>query len=310
MIYTVTLNPSLDYIMQVGDLHTGMTNRSVQEEMYVGGKGINVSIVLQQLEQPTTVLGFTAGFTGDAIRQGVEQLQIPCRFVSLQEGLSRINVKLKCNEETEINGSGPHVTEQDFEKLLHCLHDMTANDFLVLSGSIPSGLTPACYSQMMAIATQKGTRVVVDAAGENLRQVLANRPFLVKPNRQEVGELLGIVIDASNIPQIARAAQRLQQEGARNVLISLGGDGSLLLDENGIVHIMPAAGGAPVNTVGAGDSMIAGFLTGISLNRDFSYALRLGTACGGATAFSKGLADAQTISRVLATLPTEQYFHI
>ncbi len=310
MIYTVTLNPSLDYIMQVGDLRTGMTNRSVHEEMYVGGKGINVSIVLQQLDQPTTVLGFTAGFTGDAIRQGVEQLHIPCRFIQLQEGLSRINVKLKSNEETEINGSGPHVTEQDFNKLLQCLQNMTADDFLVLSGSIPAGLTPGCYNQMMKIATQKGTRVVVDAAGENLRQVLSGRPFLVKPNRQEVGELLGIVIDASNIPQIARAAQRLQQEGARNVLISLGGDGSLLLDENGIVHIMPAAGGAPVNTVGAGDSMIAGFLTGISLNRDFSYALRLGTACGGATAFSKGLADAQTISRVLATLPTEQYFHI
>ncbi len=310
VIYTVTLNPSLDYVMHLEQLKNGLTNRSHSEALYVGGKGINVSMVLKQLDQPTTILGLIAGFTGEAIKQEIERLHIPAQLISLSHGFSRINVKLKGTDETEINGSGPIVQQQDFEKLLDCLHNICNDDFLVLSGSIPSGLNHQCYIDMMNIATEKGARVIVDAAGENLRQTLRYRPFLVKPNRQELEDFFHITLDATDYHQIVNAAKRLQQEGAANVLVSLGGDGSLLLDETGMAHIMPAAGGVPINTVGAGDSMIAGFITGIALQRDYSYALRLGTACGGATAFSTGLADAQTISRVLSTLPPEQHFHI
>ncbi len=310
MIYTVTLNPALDYVMWVDHLRTGLTNRSVQEDLCVGGKGINVSVILKQLEQPTTILGLVAGFTGEAIRKEIEKMQIPAHLIPLQSGISRINVKLKSTSETEINGIGPKVSMADFERLLACLGQVTRSDFLVLSGSLPVGLDAGCYTMMMNTVQQKGARVVVDAAGDNLRQVLPGRPFLIKPNHHELGELLGTVIDPQNLHQVANAAKRLQQEGAQNVLVSLGGNGALLLDQYGLVHTMPAPGGDPVNTVGAGDSMIAGFLTGIALNRDYTYALRLGTACGGATAFSPGLANAATIGRVLSTLPQETTFYI
>lgn len=310
MIYTVTLNPSLDYVMWVDRLRTGLTNRSSKEELYVGGKGINVSVILNQLEQPTTILGLVAGFTGNAIEEEISKLQIPFHLVKLTSGISRINVKLKGSTETEINGSGPAVSMVDFERLLTSLNQVTRSDFLVLSGSLPAGLDAKCYSMMMDTVQKKGARVVVDAAGDNLRQVLPGRPFLIKPNHQELGELLNTVVDPENLHQVAYAARRLQQEGAMNVLVSLGGNGALLLDQHGIAHAMPAPNGKPINTVGAGDSMIAGFLTGICLNRDYTYALRLGTACGGATAFSPGLADAKTIGKVLATLPQETTFYI
>lgn len=285
MIYTVTLNPSLDYVMHIDRLRPGVTNRSASEELYPGGKGINVSTVLHRLGQATTALGFIAGFTGQAIAKTVAELGVPAHLIPLSEGISRINIKLRGDEETEINGSGPAVTAADFQKLLSLLDAITPEDFLVLSGSLPSGLSGNSYVRLMAAAKQRGARVVVDAAGDTLRQVLPQHPFLIKPNRLELCNLLNTVIDPTDTVQIARLARRLQQDGAQNVLVSLGGDGCLLLDENGLVHMMPAAGGTPVNTVGAGDSMIAGFVTGIALQRDYSYALRLGTACGGATAF-------------------------
>ncbi len=303
MIYTVTLNPSLDYVMQVDTLRGGLTNRSKKEELYIGGKGINVSMVLKQLNQPTTIVGLIGGFTGQAIADELAKQNIPSRLVTLSHGLTRINVKLKGQEETEINGAGPVVQQQDFEQLIQCLQDVTADDYLVLSGSIPAGLTHQCYIDMITFAAKHGTRVVVDAAGENLRQTLAYRPFLIKPNQQEMEELLHITIDKNDTEQLIAAAAQLQQQGALNVLVSLGGDGSLLLDEHQTVHMMPSAVGTPINTVGAGDSMIAGFLAGYSTQKDYAYALRLGTACGGATAFSAGLADAQTIQSVLQTLP-------
>ncbi len=306
MIYTVTLNPSLDYVMQVNKLQFGLTNRSTKEELYVGGKGINVSLLLKQLGQSTTVLGFIAGFTGDTIQKELEQLEIPTQLVALQDGLSRINVKLKGQQETEINGCGPTVNEDDFLQLLSGLKEMSEQDILILSGSIPAGLAPDCYVRMMEIAIAKGARVVVDTAGENLRQCLPFRPFLIKPNRQEVEELLSLSIDPSDNAQLADAARQLQQAGAQNVLISLGGDGAFLLDQQGITHRMAAAKGTPLNTVGAGDSMIAGFVTAIVQNKNYADALRLATACGGATAFSQGIADAQTVNQVLSALPTTQ----
>ena len=306
MIYTVTLNPSLDYVMQVNNLQFGLTNRSANEALYVGGKGINVSMVLKQLGQPTTVLGFIAGFTGDAIQNELERQAIPTQLVALQQGLSRINVKLKGQQETEINGCGPTVEEKDFLQLLGGLNELNEQDVLILSGSIPAGLAPDCYVRMMQIAMAKGARVVVDTAGENLRQCLPFHPFLIKPNRQEVEELLSLSIDPNDNSQLANAARQLQQAGAKNVLISLGGDGAFLLDEHGNTHRMAAAKGTPLNTVGAGDSMIAGFVTAIVRGDDYATALRLATACGGATSFSQDLADAKTIQQVLDTLPKVQ----
>ena len=306
MIYTVTLNPSLDYVMQLSQFKAGLTNRSQFEELYVGGKGINVSMVLKQLNQPTTVLGLIAGFTGEAIQAELSRLEIPNHLVPLANGLSRINVKLKGEDETEINGAGPTVTKADFEQLLECIKQMDNEDFLILSGSVPPGLDCKCYIEMMQIATQKGVRVVVDAAGETLQQCLAYQPFLVKPNRQELEELLQLQLDPNNKQEIIQAAKLLQQKGAINVLVSLGGDGSLLLDETKTVYHMEAAKGQPINTVGAGDSMIAGFITGIVKQNDYAFALRLGTACGGATAFSKGLADSVTINHIFDTLSSAQ----
>ena len=306
MIYTVTLNPSLDYVMQVNNLQFGLTNRSANEALYVGGKGINVSMLLKQLGQPTTVLGFIAGFTGDAIQKKLERLAIPTQLVALRQGLSRINVKLKGQQETEINGCGPTVDEDDFWQLLSGLNELNEQDVLILSGSIPAGLAPDCYVRMMQIAMAKGARVVVDTAGENLRQCLPLCPFLIKPNRQEVEELLSLSIDPNDNSQLADAARQLQQAGAKNVLISLGGDGAFLLDLHGNTHRMSAAKGTPLNTVGAGDSMIAGFVTAIVQGDDYATALRLATACGGATSFSQGLADAKTIQQVLDALPPIQ----
>ena len=305
MIYTVTLNPSLDYIMDVPALKTGITNRSVGQAIYPGGKGINVSVVLHRLGQPTVAAGLVAGFTGEEIKRSVEEWGIQTYWISLQNGMSRINVKLRGAEETEINGVGPVVSAQEWALLLSMAQKISSEDFLVLSGSLPSGLSSDSYYQLAKIAGERGAKVVVDAAGSTLQVALKAKPFLVKPNRQELGEYFGCVIDPCDVATIAHLAQKLQREGAQNVLVSLGGEGSLLLDEHGKVHTMPAAVGKTVNTVGAGDSMIAGFLTGYLSSGDYSYALRLATASGGATAFSEGLAECQKVSQVLATLPHE-----
>ncbi len=308
MIYTVTLNPSLDYVMDVPALKTGITNRSVGQTIYPGGKGINVSVVLHRLEQPTVATGLIAGFTGKEIKRAVEELGVQTHWLTLQNGMSRINVKLRGGDETEINGVGPVVTKEEWEILCAMVNGITQHDFLVLSGSLTPGIPADGYYQLTKLATEQGAKVVVDAAGHTLKTALKAKPFLIKPNRQELGEYFGCVVDPNDISGIVHLAKKLQTEGARNVLVSLGGRGSLLLDENGKVHTMVAAVGQPVNTVGAGDSMIAGFLTGYLAKADYSYALRLATACGGATAFSEGLADAQTVSKVLATLPTETLY--
>ena len=308
MIYTVTLNPSLDYIMDVPALRTGLTNRSVGQTIYPGGKGINVSVVLQNLGQPTVATGFIAGFTGEEIQRSVEALGIVTHWIPLKRGMSRINVKLRGEQETEINGAGPQVSREEWEILLSMTAGITKEDILVLSGSLSAGLGADSYYQLANIAKEKGAKVVVDTAGNALKTALKAQPFLIKPNRQELGEYFGSIVDPNDYAGIARLAKKLQTEGAKNVLVSLGGNGSLLLDEQGKVHTMPAAVGKTVNTVGSGDSMIAGFLTGYLSAGDYSYALRLATACGGATAFSEGLADADTVSKVLATLPTETIY--
>jgi 1-phosphofructokinase len=270
--------------------------------MYPGGKGINVSFVLKQLQQPTTALGFIAGFTGQAIRDGVKEKNIPTAFIELSQGLSRINVKLKGQDETEINGCGPTVSKQEMDAMIKQLSHLKADDFLVLSGSIPAGLSSDCYTTLMAVANQKGAKVVLDTAGENLRLSLKEKPYLIKPNRQELEEFFKVTIPPQDLSKIVFYAKQLQEMGAVNVLVSLGGDGCLLLDENQQVTMMEAPVGKPVNTVGAGDSMIAGFLAGMQLKNDYTFALKLGTACGSATAFSKDLADSKTIEQVFTTL--------
>ena len=308
MIYTVTLNPSLDYVMDVPALKAGITNRSVSQTIYPGGKGINVSVVLHRLGQPTVATGLVAGFTGEEIQRAVEQWGIATHWLPLQNGMSRINVKLRGGEETEINGAGPVVTDAEWQTLCQMVKGISRDDILVLSGSLSAGIPKDGYYILTQLATQKGAKVVVDAAGDTLCAALKAKPFLIKPNRQELGEYFGCGVDPSDVSGIARLAKKLQTEGARNVLVSLGSRGCLLLDEQGKVHVMPAAVGKTVNTVGAGDSMIAGFLTGYLSVEDYSYALRLATACGGATAFSEGLADADTVSKVLATLPQETLY--
>ncbi len=299
MIYTVTFNPAIDYVVRTGEMEIGATNRSNSEEIYFGGKGINVSMVLKELDMPSIALGFVAGFTGVAIEKGVQEAGIETDFVHLENGFSRINVKIKSSQETELNGQGPHITEDAIKELfakLDCLQD---GDTIVLAGSIPNTLPADIYEQILQHLSDKNIKAVVDATGELLLRVMKFKPFLVKPNNYELGELFNVTLQTNE--EIAEYARKLQEMGARNVLISMAGDGALLIDENGEEHICGVCKGTVRNSVGAGDSMVAGFLAG-SKDGDYEYALKLGTATGGATAFSDGLAKREDIDRLLAQL--------
>lgn len=299
MIYTVTFNPAIDYVVRTGEMVIGATNRSNSEEIYFGGKGINVSMVLKELDMPSIALGFVAGFTGIAIEQGVKEAGIETDFVHLDKGFSRINVKIKSEKETELNGQGPHITEVAIKELfakLDCLQD---GDTIVLAGSIPNTLPADIYEQILQYLSGKKIKAVVDATGELLLRVMKFKPFLVKPNNHELGELFNVTLQTTE--EIATYARKLQEMGARNVLVSMAGDGALLIDENGIEHSCGVCKGTVRNSVGAGDSMVAGFLAG-SKDGDYEYALKLGTTTGGATAFSDGLAKREDIDRLLAQL--------
>ncbi len=299
MIYTVTFNPAIDYVVRTGEMEIGATNRSNSEEIYFGGKGINVSMVLKELDMPSIALGFVAGFTGIAIEQGVQEAGIETDFVHLDKGFSRINVKIKSAKETELNEQGPHITEDAIKELfakLDCLQD---GDTIVLAGSIPNTLPADIYEQILQYLSGKNIKAVVDATGELLLRVMKYKPFLVKPNNYELGELFNVTLQTNE--EIATYARKLQEMGARNVLVSMAGDGALLIDENGEEHICGVCKGTVRNSVGAGDSMVAGFLAG-SKDGDYEYALKLGTATGGATAFSDGLAKREDIDRLLTQL--------
>lgn len=296
MIYTVTLNPAVDYVMHLPALVEGATNRSMGEEIYFGGKGVNVSLVLRELGVETTALGLVAGFTGAALEQHLRATGVRTDFLRLPKGFTRINVKLKTpTEESEINGKGPAVPPEILKVFYEKLDRLGEGDTLVLAGSVPGSLPSDIYERMLARLAGRGMRFVVDAEGALLRSVLPYRPFLIKPNRAELAGLAGraLCTDA----EIEEAARSLQAAGARNVLVSLGGEGALLLDEDGTVHRAPAMGGPAVNTVGAGDSMVAGFLAGI--RQGYAYALRLGIAAGSATAGLPGLAKRADILRLL-----------
>ena len=299
MVYTVTFNPAIDYVVHTGEMKLGATNRSEREEMYFGGKGINVSIVLRELGIASKALGFMAGFTGEAIEKGLADMGIDTDFVHLKNGNSRINVKIKSAEETELNGQGPDIDDKAIKTLFEKLDTLSDGDTLILAGSIPSSLPSDIYEQILAKLSEKKIKVVVDATKDLLLNVLKYKPFLVKPNNHELGEMFGVELKSD--ANIEKYARKLQLMGAVNVLISMAGDGAMLIDEHGKMHRCGVCKGKVKNSVGAGDSMVAGFTAG-SLQGDYEYALKLGTAAGGATAFSDGLATKEKIAELLETL--------
>ncbi|MDE6674854.1 MAG: 1-phosphofructokinase [Acetatifactor sp.] len=299
MVYTVTFNPAIDYVAHVEDMRTGSINRLTSEEIYCGGKGINVSLVLRELGIPSRALGFVAGFTGKAIEEGVADSGVETDFVHLEKGCTRINVKIRSGQETDLNGRGPEIDDGAIMRLYEKLDRLQDGDMLVLAGSIPGGLPADIYENILAHLSGKKIRAVVDATGELLLNVLKYRPFLVKPNHHELGEMFGVAL--SDMDEIVNYARKLKELGAVNVLVSMAEDGAVLVDEFGEVHRCGACRGTEKNSVGAGDSMVAGFIAG-STDGDYEYALKLGTAAGGATAFSDGLAKREMISELLKQL--------
>lgn len=300
MIYTVTFNPALDYVVRVKNFTAGEVNRTVEEHIFYGGKGINVSAVLANLGYDSRALGFVAGFTGDEIERGVRSLGFSSDFIRVKKGMSRINVKLKSDLESEINGMGPEITTEDVEALLEKLDDLEKGDVLVLSGSIPASIDIRIYESILARLEGKGVAAVVDAEKDLLLNVLKYHPFLIKPNNHELGAMFGVVLEDEMA--VADYARRLQDMGARNVLVSMAGDGSVLVTEKGDIYQMGVAEGIVKNSVGAGDSMVAGFIAGFLEKKDYVHALRLGTAAGGATAFSDGLGTKDEIMRLYGQL--------
>ena len=303
MIYTFTLNPSIDYVVHLDSFTPGITNRTTAEEYYIGGKGINVSCVLFELGIPSTALGFTAGFTGDAIEKGLSDKGIKTDFVRLKNGNSRINIKLKAEEESEINCQGPEISGDEFELILQKTDMISNGDTVVLAGSVPGSLSGDSYERILKRLEGKNVRLIVDATKNLLLDSLKYKPFLIKPNKQELCEIFGTEITAES--DIEMYAKKLQSMGAKNVIVSLGGDGAMLLDELGNKHRLGVLRGKVLNTVGSGDSMVAGFIAGYEQTKDYSYALTLGTACGNATAFSKGLATKEKIYELFNKLQTK-----
>lgn len=299
MVYTVTFNPALDYVVRMDGFKTGDINRTQSEEVQFGGKGINVSTVLRNLGIQNVALGFLAGFTGQALERGLRESGIQTDFIWLPEGMTRINVKIKAGEETEINGRGPAIPAAALEELLGKLDRLESGDVLDLSGSIPASLPDDVYQKILARLEGRGILTVVDATRELLCAVLPYKPFLIKPNNHELGEIFDRTLTTDQ--EILDCAKQLQEKGARNVLVSMAGDGSLLLDERGACHRLGVPQGKVRNSVGAGDSMVAGFLAGWLKTGDYAAAHRMGAAAGSATAFSDGLA---TEPEVLALLDT------
>ncbi len=302
MIYTVTFNPAIDYVVRLDrELKVGDVNRARGEDCVLGGKGINVSGVLAELGCESVALGFVAGETGAWLERGLAAQGLKTDFVHLEHGMTRINVKIKAEKETELNGAGPDIPEGAMQALETKLDRLQKDDILILAGSIPASLAQTTYERLLARLEGRGVRAVVDATRDLLVNVLRYRPFLIKPNNHELSEIVGIKLTNDN--EVVTAAKMLQDKGARNVLVSMAGDGALLLDEQGGVHRIGCPKGTVVNSVGAGDSMVAGFVAGYQQSGgNYDTALRLGTACGSATAFSLGLATRQDIEKLLKTI--------
>ena len=298
MIYTVTFNPALDYIVRVAQLNIGEVNRAAYGEIMAGGKGVNVSLVLKNLGHESTALGFAAGFTGEKLVQNLKDKGCRTDFIFLDQGMTRINVKIKGQEETEINGEGPEITPVAVRTLMMRLERLREGDILVLSGSVPKTLPEDMYEKVIVRQQGKKVKVVVDATKNLLKETLEYHPFLVKPNHHELGELFGVTI--SNPEEALSYAEKLQQMGAVNVLVSMAGDGAVLLDEYGNRHMSPAPEGRLINSVGAGDSMVAGFLAGYLETKDYEQAFQMGIAAGSASAFSEFLATREETMEVLS----------
>ena len=296
MIYTVTLNPSLDYIAECKDFTLGATNRTSSEIIYPGGKGINVSIVLSNLGDRTTALGFLAGFTGEHIDSLIKDMGISSRMIRLDEGMSRINLKLKSKEETELNGMGPNISIIDIARLYQKLESITEDDILVLAGSIPPSVSEGLYSDIMERLKETKIKIVVDATKDLLMNVLDKKPFLIKPNIHELGELFNVKLDSAD--EALSYALKLKEMGAVNVIISMGKDGAMMVDEYGNSYTMNSPEGKLVNSVGAGDSLVAGFLHKYLETGNYEEAFRYGVCTGSASAFSSALATKEEVEKL------------
>lgn len=306
MIYTITFNPSIDYMVSVDHFKVGEVNRATKEYILPGGKGINVSIVLKNLGIESKVLGFIAGFTGEEIRNTIEKrFNIQTDFIDVENGFSRINFKMKSDEESEVNGNGPEIKEEHIKRLYNQLSKLKEGDILILSGSIPKSISNSIYSEIMEFLKDKGIEIVVDATGELLLNVLKNKPFLIKPNNHELAEMFHVKL--SNIDDIVKYAKKLQEMGAKNVLISMAGDGALFICENGKVYKSNAPKGVVKNSVGAGDSMVAGFVAGYYNTKDYVYAFKMGVSTGSASAFSEDLATKEEVEELYKTVNEEEY---
>lgn len=297
MINTITLNPSLDYVVKVDNFKADTLNRSSNEQIYAGGKGINVSIVLKNLGVDNTALGYIAGFTGDEILRQIKEHNVDCDFIKLNNGMSRINIKLKSDGETEINGSGPKITEKDLEYLYEKVNKLSEGDFLILSGSIPKSVPDDIYERIIKSLLDKKVEFIVDATKDLLLKVLKYKPFLIKPNHHELAEMFDV--ELKNDEDIIKYGEKLQQMGAKNVLISMAGDGAILIPENGSPIKREVPKGILKNSVGAGDSMVAGFLCGYLKNKNLDEAFKMGIATGSASAFSDELATKEEVENLL-----------
>lgn len=300
LIYTVTFNPSLDYIVGVKDFKLGATNRTSYEQMLAGGKGINVSYVLKNLGFESTAIGFLAGFVGEELKRRIVADGINADFLTLEDGISRINVKLKDIDGTEINGMGPDIAPDKVKELRAKINALNAGDILVLAGSIPQSMPDTIYMDIMADLQGRGVNIVVDATRDLLMNVLSYKPFLIKPNNHELGEIFGV--ELSTREEVVPYAKKLQEKGARNVLVSMAGEGAVLIDENGREYMSEAPEGKVVNAVGAGDSMVAGFIAGYLEKKDYEYAFHKGLAAGSASAFSEQLATDEEVEALLEKL--------
>ena len=300
MIYTVTFNPSLDYIVSVDDFKLGLTNRTSSELILPGGKGTNVSTVLKNLGFESTALGFVAGFTGNEIVKRLNDMGIKSDFISIENGISRINLKLKSIDGTEINGAGPDISEEKVNELMDKLNQLKEGDVLVLAGSIPSSMSDNIYRDIMADLKDRGVMIVVDATKDLLLNVLEYHPFLIKPNNHELGEIFDVKLTTRE--EVIPYGRKLQEKGARNVLVSMAGEGAVLIAEDGQVFDTPAPKGKLINGVGAGDSMVAGFVAGWIEKQDYEYAFHMGVASGSASAFSENLATKEEVEAILNTL--------
>ncbi|MDU2693730.1 MAG: 1-phosphofructokinase [Intestinibacter bartlettii] len=304
MIYTVTLNPSIDYVIKVDKLTTGNINRVNEEHVYPGGKGINVTRILKSLDNDNIALGFVSGFTGDYIINSLQELNLKSDFIKVKEGFTRINVKVKSEEETEINGQGPKISEEELNQFYKVIDKLVDGDILILSGSIPSCLDERLYESIMKKVEDRDIKVIVDATKNLLLNVLKYKPFLIKPNNHELAEMFNVELNSTE--DVVFYARKLKEMGAQNVLISMGKDGALLVTENDEVFASSVAKSEVINSVGAGDSMVAGFIAGYLKSNSYEEALRLGAASGGATAFSSDLATREFIDKLVDEIKIEK----